>query len=93
MDLEPRFLVGNVLYELPEKADRDAMLGLLSKIRALVAAVPSAQVAGAVDATEVFAEVEGVEWSRSDVAKLTDALSKKFFLLETRMGREQGTLC
>eukprot|EP00667_Euglena_gracilis_P003523 EG_transcript_3532 len=83
LELEPRFLVGNVLYELPEKADRDAMLKLLERVRTLMQAVPSAQATSSVDAAAVFAEVEGVEWSRSDVAKLTDALSKKFHLLQT----------
>eukprot|EP00668_Euglena_longa_P033368 GGOE01042927.1.p1 GENE.GGOE01042927.1~~GGOE01042927.1.p1 ORF type:complete len:739 (+),score=298.67 GGOE01042927.1:171-2219(+) len=83
LELEPRFLVGNVLYELPEKADREAMLKLLERVRTLMQAVPSAQATANVDAASVFAEVEGVEWSRSDVAKLTDALNKKFHLLQT----------
>lgn len=42
LELEPRFLVGNVLYELPEKADRDAMLKLLERVRTLMQAVGAA---------------------------------------------------
>jgi hypothetical protein len=90
LDLEPRFLVGSIHYELPEKADREAMLSLLRQIDTLMQSVPAGEPVGAVNARDVFSEIESVEWSKSDVKKLADALGKKFYLLETLNGMSQN---
>ena len=58
LDSEPRFLVGSIHYELPEKADREAMLSLLRQIDTLMQSMPAGEPARAVNARDAFGEIE-----------------------------------